>query len=68
MSKNQKTYLLLFAVALVWGSIGYQFYKGYNPDISEIEVGSPVLFKPESYKKVTSYIITPDYRLSLIHI
>ncbi len=62
MSKNQKTYLLLFAVALVWGSIGYQFYKGYNPDISEIEVGSPVLFKPESYKKVTSYIITPDYR------
>lgn len=62
MSKNQKTYLLLFAVALIWGTIGYQLYKGYHPDIPEIEMGSIVAFKPETNNPITSYTITPDYR------
>lgn len=62
MSKNQKTYLLLFAVALVWGAIGYQFYKGYNPDVPEIAINTSSRFTPEKYNKQASYTINPEYR------
>ena len=62
MNKNQKTYLLLFAVALIWGAIGYQFYKGYNPDVPEIPINTSSRFIPEKYKKETSYTINPEYR------
>ena len=36
MSKNQKTSLLLLAVVLTWGAIGFQIYSRYYPEIPEL--------------------------------
>ncbi|MBL4604155.1 MAG: hypothetical protein JKY02_00370 [Flavobacteriaceae bacterium] len=62
MNKNQKTYLLLFAVAIVWGAIGYQFYKNYNPDIPVVVERSTTRYVPLKKNTQDSYTISPDYR------
>ena len=62
MSKNQKTYLLLLAVALVWGAIGYQIYSRYNPDTPVVETQIASTFIPNKKKEVENYTINPDYR------
>ncbi len=62
MSKNQKTYLLLLAVLLVWGAVGYRIYLSYNPDQPEEQSVSPVQFTPIKTEKSLAYTITPDYR------
>lgn len=37
MKKQQKTYVLLFAVLVIWGLIGYQIYTRMNPPVPKIE-------------------------------
>lgn len=37
MKKQQKTYLLLTAVIVIWGLIGYQIYNRLNPSTPELE-------------------------------
>ena len=62
MKKNQKTYLLLFAVAIVWGSIGYQLYSNYNPPAPDIIENKSTYSFPKGENKNKSYTIKPDYR------
>lgn len=62
MSKNQKTYLLLFAVLLVWGAIGFQFFQHYNPSVQEQVKPQAISFKPQKQQEAVSYNIQPDYR------
>ncbi len=62
MSKNQKTYLLLFAVVLVWGAIGFQFFSNYGSTTVEV---APIKTKIPDYSSAKSkviYTIQPDYR------
>ena len=41
MSKNQKTSLLLLAVVLTWGAVGFQIYSRYYPEIPELQSPLP---------------------------
>jgi hypothetical protein len=62
MSKNQKTYLLLFAVAIVWGAVGFQFFNYYDSDVPEMDIPIAEKFVPNQPTKSESYTIQPDYR------
>jgi hypothetical protein len=62
MSKNQKTYLLLLAVAIIWGAVGFQFYSHYNPDIPEVTAPTSERFIPKQQSNITTYTIEPNYR------
>jgi hypothetical protein len=62
MSKNQKTYLLLLVVVIVWGAVGFQFYNYYNPDVPEVRMADSNGFVPMKQTEVTSYTIEPNYR------
>jgi len=62
MNKNQKTYLLLFIVALVWGAIGYQLYSHYNPDTIEVSEVTTMSYTTQKVDTVDGYEIQPDYR------
>lgn len=62
MTKQQKTYLLLGAVLLIWGLISYQVFRKMNP----VETVNPQVivqqFKPEKVVVATPYTIKADYR------
>ena len=62
MTKNQKTYLLLAAVVIVWGAIGYQVYSHYTPDVPDLPTNISQKFVPDKTQKVENYTIQPDYR------
>lgn len=62
MNKNQKTYLLLFVVVLVWGAIGYQLYSHYNPNTIEVPEEKIMTYTTQKVEKVDAYEIQPDYR------
>lgn len=62
MNKNQKTYLLLCLVVIVWGSIGYQVYKNYNPSLPEISKTSSLPDVPKQHIASSSYEILVEYR------
>lgn len=62
MTKNQKTYALLFTVVVVWGAIGFQLYKHYNPAPVETHIGEVPKFIPQQGEKQVGYAIQPDYR------
>jgi hypothetical protein len=62
MKKNHKTYLLLAAVVIVWGAIGFQIYRYYAPESEEIPVTTSQKFIPEKTEITKDYTITPDYR------
>ena len=62
MSKNQKTYLLLLAVVIIWGAVGLQIYNYANPDEPEPDVLVAQKFVPKVVDKTESYSIQPDYR------
>ena len=62
MNKNQKTYLLLFAVALVWGAIGYQFFTRYKINDPVITTNQVVKPYQQEKKQAVNYTIQPDYR------
>ncbi|MEP3208641.1 MAG: hypothetical protein ABJN95_05605 [Maribacter sp.] len=62
MHKNTKTYLLLTAVLLIWGIIGYKVFSG-NSDVTEAEASfkkSPLRSLPTQVKDTFS--ILTDYR------
>lgn len=62
MTKNQKTYLLLAAVIIVWGAIGYQIYTHYTPNNEEIATVISQKFVPEKTAATETYTIQPNYR------
>lgn len=62
MNKNQKTYVLLAAVVVIWGAIGYQIYGYLNPSTPEIPPTVSERFTPKGQVKEVTYTIKPDYR------
>ncbi|QTE21145.1 hypothetical protein [Polaribacter cellanae] len=63
MTKQQKTYGLLIAVLIIWGIIGYQIYKRFNPEVIELsktKVSSN--FKRAKIQKNAFYEIQESYR------
>lgn len=63
MKKQQKTYILLGAVLLIWGVIGVQIYMRMNPPEPEIQ---PITGNSSFERKKTSdnvtYQLKPAYR------
>ena len=62
MSKNQKTYLLLIVLVLVWGAIGYEIYSYMSPEEDELSMISSTKYIPPKSEKAVEYTIQPDYR------
>lgn len=63
MTKQQKTYVLLTAVAIVWGLIGYRIYIGMNPTTEIVEAGiQQQKFTPKTFEKTKAYTLKADYR------
>lgn len=63
MNKQQKTYLLLAAVIIIWGLVGLRFYKRVNPG-SEV-ASEPYVqeeFTPKKFVKNKIYEVKADYR------
>lgn len=63
MKKNQKTYLLLVVVVIVWGTIGYQIYQAYSgQEITTAEIHQPRRTNYQASIAQNDYQIEPDYR------
>ncbi|QMU65039.1 MAG: hypothetical protein GKR88_12580 [Flavobacteriaceae bacterium] len=62
MNKKNKTYILLIAVAAVWGTIGYRIYSNMNPVSPAIQPVQNIGFKKIKPKQVDRIEIQPDYR------
>ncbi len=64
MSKQRKTYVLLIAVLVVWGIIGYQFYSRWHPknEGEELLRVSHSKFVPQPVAAETHYKIQAKYR------
>lgn len=63
MNKQQKTYFLVVAVLIVWGLIGYQFFKKINPTENETSsIQMPKKYIPKKINKSKSYVVTGKYR------
>ncbi len=63
MNKQQKTYLLLIAVLVIWSMIGYQIYFRLNPSTPEFETGSiQKKFQRQQAIEQSFYDLTPVYR------
>ncbi|MEO0525914.1 MAG: hypothetical protein AAFZ89_01740 [Bacteroidota bacterium] len=63
MKKNKKTYLLLVAVVLIWGLIGFKVVAaidGPSPDATVTT--TPVRFTPAPLKERDTFRIVADYR------
>ena len=61
MKKNTKTYLLITAVALIWGTIGYKILAtgAADPIATPVVMGT---FKPLTQPKKVSFTVAADYR------
>ena len=62
MTKQQKTYVLLAAVLLIWGIIGYQFINQFSSNNTEVSTTSSFNFIPKKIKQQESYTVKADYR------
>ncbi|WP_272149621.1 hypothetical protein [Tenacibaculum aiptasiae] len=62
MTKQQKTYLLLAAVILIWGIIGYQFFNQFSSNTPEVTTASSFEFVPKKITKQEAYTVKADYR------
>ena len=62
--KNKKNiYILVPAVLLIWGFIGYKIYATLNStDVVAITENDLVDFKPEEIKEVEKFTISANYR------
>lgn len=61
--KKNKTYLLLFAVLVIWSIIGSQMYRRLNPSIPALEkVQLKSTFVKEEAIATSFYAIQPTYR------
>lgn len=55
MTKQQKTYILLIAVLIVWGIIGFQIYNYLNPEEDIVETLSFEEYSPTLKKEKEIY-------------
>lgn len=63
MKKQQKTYLLLFAVLIIWSIIGYQIYSRLNPSTPKLEkVQVTSTFVKEKAGVTSFYKVSETYR------
>ncbi len=63
MNKNQKTYLLLGAVIIIWSAIGYQVYIRLNPTIPELKQEMNAFeFQRLDSNKRSKYVLKDAYR------
>ena len=63
MNKNQKTYLLLGAVIIIWSAIGYQVYIRLNPTIPELKQEMNAFeFQRIDSNKRSEYVLKEAYR------
>lgn len=62
MNKNTKTYLLLGAVLLIWGIIGYRLLSANSDGVSEIASFEKTTLKSMSVKEKDTFSILADYR------
>lgn len=61
--KKNKTYLLFFAVLVIWSIIGFQMYRRLNPSIPALEkVEVKSTFVKEKVIATSFYEIQPIYR------
>ncbi|MDA9316476.1 hypothetical protein N9Q58_01015 [Polaribacter sp.] len=63
MKKQQKTVWLVTAVIIIWGLIGYTFYKRWSPTVPEIKMNevSKVAFKKIDESR-SFHLVKGDYR------
>jgi len=62
MKKNTNTYVLLAAVALIWGTIGYRIISGMNDEPTPPQGATAVKFKPLPTKEKETFTILAEYR------
>jgi len=62
LTKQQKTYLLLTAVLIIWGLIGYQIFNQLSPKEEHTEMVVHQKYQPKAIKKVVSYELKNNYR------
>lgn len=62
MTKQQKTYVLLAAVLLIWGIIGYQFFNQFSSNNTEVTASSSFEFVPKKITKQETYTVNANYR------
>nr|WP_298793792.1 hypothetical protein [uncultured Allomuricauda sp.] len=62
MNKNTKTYILLGAVLLIWGIIGFKVFSAMSPEPEAPVLADNVNFKPKEQVKKDTFSILADYR------
>ncbi|MGW9686752.1 hypothetical protein [Flagellimonas sp. 2504JD1-5] len=62
MSKNTKTYLLLGAVLLIWGIIGFKVLGALSSEPEAPVLAENINFKPKEQVKKDTFSILVDYR------
>lgn len=63
MKKQQKTYLLLIGVLLIWGIIGYQIFSQLNPtEKTSFIDNKKTEYTPEKRVELEKYIVKANYR------
>ncbi|WP_411032224.1 hypothetical protein [Spongiimicrobium sp. 3-5] len=63
MKKNKKTYLLLAAVLIIWGIIGFKVVNAINPSAkNDFNTGLTTKFEPKTMKAKDTFSILADYR------
>jgi len=55
--------MLLAAVLLVWGILGYRIFTSFSPkDTSQQELAETTQFKPQELQEASSFTINTNYR------
>ncbi|MEX0313720.1 MAG: hypothetical protein AB3N18_06050 [Allomuricauda sp.] len=62
MSKNTKTYVLLGAVLLIWGIIGFKVFSAMSPEPETPVLAENINFKPKERVEKDTFSILIDYR------
>lgn len=64
MTKQQKTYMLLFAALVVWGLIGFKIYKGLYGDDNQVTkvTSTNNKYTPKPISESKTYNLKADYR------
>ncbi len=63
MTKQTKTYLLLFVTLIVWGLIGFRIYKSFRNDNNIVaSTNFNQTFTPKKIKKSEIYTVNANYR------
>ncbi|MFS4493181.1 hypothetical protein [Maribacter sp. 2308TA10-17] len=62
MKKNTKTYILLGAVVLIWGVIGYRIFSSITSEPERNTETGAIDFKPQPVQEKEKFSIVADYR------